>query len=197
MTIKKFKSSEISKDYLYWKKLFDNEKTKILSEQSQENHVIDLIKNTKLSYMSLYNLFQKKLAKLRRYLNNVLNKKWIRFFVSFANVLIFFIFKKDEKLRLYVNYKNLNTIIIKNCHFLLFITKTLNRLYKIKRFINLNLKNVYYRIRIKKMMNEKRYSARIINILNIRLCHLNWSMHRLLFKFILIKRWKNSLMLFV
>ena len=34
--------------------------------------------------------------------------------------------------------------------FLSFITKTLNRLYKIKRFIKLNLKNVYHRIWIRK-----------------------------------------------
>ena len=30
---KQLKSSEISKDYLYLKKLFDNEKARILSEQ--------------------------------------------------------------------------------------------------------------------------------------------------------------------
>ena len=70
----KFKSSEISKYYLYLKKLFDNKKAKVLFEQSQKDHVINLIKNTKSSYISLYNLFQKKLAELRRYLNNVLNK---------------------------------------------------------------------------------------------------------------------------
>ena len=70
----KFKSPKISKDYLYLKKLFDNGKAKVLSEQSQKNYAIDLIKNTKSSYMSLYNLSQKELAELRRYLNNALNK---------------------------------------------------------------------------------------------------------------------------
>ena len=108
------------------------------------------MKNTKLSYMSLYNLFQKKLTKLRRYLNNVLNKNWIKFSMSFVDVLIFFVFKKGEGLRLCVNYKNLNAIIIKNRHSLPFITKTLNRLCEIKRFIKLNLKDVYHRIWIKK-----------------------------------------------
>ena len=53
----KFKSFKISKDYLYSKKLFDNEKAKILSEQSQKNFIIDLIKNTKSLYILLYNLF--------------------------------------------------------------------------------------------------------------------------------------------
>ena len=59
----KFKSFKISKDYLYLKKLFDNEKAKVLFEQNQKNHAIDLIKNIKSLYMSLYNLFQKKLMK--------------------------------------------------------------------------------------------------------------------------------------
>ena len=53
-------------------------------------------------------------------------------------------FKKDEELRLCVNYKSLNAIIIKNCHLLSFIIETLNRLCDVKRFIKLNLKNVYY-----------------------------------------------------
>ena len=83
--------------------------------------------------------------------------------MSFVDASILFVFKKDGKLRLCMNYKSLNTIIIKNCHFLLLITKTLNRLCEIKHFIKLNLKNVYHRIRIKKT-NEKRRFARAMNI---------------------------------
>ena len=50
----------------------------------------------------------------------------------FVDISIFFVSKKDEKLYLRMNYKDLNAIIIKNCHFLLFITKKLNRLCKVK-----------------------------------------------------------------
>ena len=70
--------------------------------------------------------------------------------MSFTDVSILSVFKKDGELRLCMNYKNLNTIIIKNYHFLLFITKTLNRLCEVKPFIKLNLKNIYHRIRIKR-----------------------------------------------
>ena len=69
--------------------------------------------------------------------------------MSFVGASILFVFKKSERLYLYVNYKDLNTIIIKNSYFLSLITKILNGLYEIKRFIKLNLKNVYHRIRIK------------------------------------------------
>ena len=150
ITKKQSMSPEISKIYLYLKKLFDNEKTRILFEQDQKDHAIDLMKNTKPLYISLYNLFQKKLTKLRRYLNDVLNKDWIKLSILFIDASILFVFKKGGKLRLCVNYKNLNAIIIKNCHSLSFITETLNRLCEVKRFTKLNLKNVYYRIRIKK-----------------------------------------------
>ena len=55
--------------------LFDNEQTKILIEQSKRNHVIDLKESKKSSFVSLYNFSQCELAKLRRYLDDVLVKK--------------------------------------------------------------------------------------------------------------------------
>ena len=108
------------------------------------------MKNTESSYMLLYNLSQKKLTKLWRYLNNALNKNWIKFSMLFVDVPIFFVLKKSGGWRLCINYKSLNAIIIKNRHLLPLITETLNCLYEIKWFIKLNLKNVYHRIRIKK-----------------------------------------------
>ena len=71
----KSKSSDILENDLYLKNVFDNDLTEVLSEQDYNDHAIDLTKNKKSSYMSLYNLFQKKLAELRRYLNNALIKK--------------------------------------------------------------------------------------------------------------------------
>ena len=121
----------------------------ILIDNKDVHYVINLIKKQKSLFMFLYNLFQKKLTKLRRYIKNVLIKKWIKHFVSFADASIFFVFKKNNDLRLYVNYKKLNAITIKNRHSLFLITKILNRFCEIKCFIKLNLKNVYHRIRIK------------------------------------------------
>ncbi len=58
-------------------------------------------------------------------------------------------FKKNDKLRLCVNYRDLNAITIKNYYSLFLIIETLNRLNEYKYFIKLNLKNAYHRIRIK------------------------------------------------
>ena len=69
------KSSDLLEDYLYLKNVFDNDLAEVLFEQDYDDHAIDLTENKKLSYMSLYNLSQKKLAELRRYLNDALIKK--------------------------------------------------------------------------------------------------------------------------
>ena len=57
--------------------------------------------------------------------------------------------KKDGGLRFYMDYKGLNKIIKKNKYFLFLINETFDRLSGIKIFSKINLKNVYYRIRIK------------------------------------------------
>ena len=76
MTLKdKMKLFNIFENYLYLKNVFDNDLTKVLFEQNYDDHAIDLAEDQKLSYTFLYNLSQKKLAKLCRYSNNVLIKK--------------------------------------------------------------------------------------------------------------------------
>ncbi len=59
-------------------------------------------------------------------------------------MLILFILKKDRILYLYINYKALNKIIIKNYYLLLLINKTLIKLIDIKYLIKLDLKDIYY-----------------------------------------------------
>ena len=49
-----------------------------------------------------------------------------------------------------MNYRGLNAITIKNRHLLPLIIETLNRLYGVKVFLKLDLKDTYYRLRIKK-----------------------------------------------
>ena len=64
-------------------------------------------------------------------------------------MLILFVPKKDGGLRLCVDYRGLNKVIIKNRHSLLLINETLNRLGSTSIFTKLDLKDAYYRVRIK------------------------------------------------
>ena len=77
----------------------------------------------------------------------------IRFF--FIKVFILFMSKKNNELSFYIDYRELNTIIIKNRYLFSLIFETLNRLCDSKIFIKLNLKNVYYKLRIKVDDKEK------------------------------------------
>lgn len=59
-------------------------------------------------------------------------------------------FKKDEELRLCVDYHELNKFTIKNRHRLPLISETLNQLSDSKVFTKMNLKDLYHRLRIRK-----------------------------------------------
>lgn len=112
------------------------------------NYVVNT--TTELLYSPLYNLSKIELEVLRIYLDNALRKGWIRYLLNPAKVPIIFILKRDGGLRLYVDYRALNKITVENRHLLLLISETLDRLYKVKVFSELDLKDTCYRIRIKK-----------------------------------------------
>jgi hypothetical protein len=62
---------------------------------------------------------------------------------------ILFAPKKDRSLRLYVNYRGLNAIIVKNWYPLPLITKIIDRVQEAKYFSKIDLKDTYYRLRVK------------------------------------------------
>ena len=90
------------------------------------------------------------MIELRKYLDDALAKRRIRSSTSLVEVLILFILKKDDGLRLYIDYRDLNKVTKKNRYLLSLISEILDRLVDIKIFIKLDLKDTYYRIRIKK-----------------------------------------------
>ena len=67
-----------------------------------------------------------------------------------VKVPIFFILKADGIMRLCINYRCLNKIIIKNQYPLPLIGELFNRLSYIKIFTKLDLHDIYYRLHIKK-----------------------------------------------
>ena len=136
---------ELLKNY---ENCFDLKNAETLFEHENENHIIDLMFDAKSSYKSLYILFKIELDVLKDYLLKNLTLNRIRESTSRASVSMFFVFKKNDNLRLCVDYKKLNVLIIKNrCSFSL-IDETLNRLVSATYFIKLDFKNAYHRIKI-------------------------------------------------
>ena len=69
-----------------------------------------------------------------------MKKKFIKKFKLSTKYSIFFVFKKNEKFRLCVDYRKLNAITIKNRYLLFNIEKLQNKLFKTKIFTKINLK---------------------------------------------------------
>ena len=121
-----------------------------LSEHEFMNHVIELKENKSSFYDSIYFLLKSELKILKEYLNKHLKNNFIRFIQSFVETLILFVKKKNDSLRLCVNYKAFNNLIIKNKYFLSLISESLNCLSKVKMYIDLNLIATYHRMIIKR-----------------------------------------------
>jgi hypothetical protein len=112
-------------------------------------HAIDLEKGTKPFYGPIYALLERELRILRDYLTEKKAIGWIRHSKLSIKAFILFVSKPDDSLRLCVDYRALNKVIIKNRHPLPLISETINRMQEIKIYIKLDLRDTYYRIRIK------------------------------------------------
>ena len=121
-----------------------------LSDHELDDHAIDLKSDKKSSYEPIYALFENELKILRAYLNKHLKNEFIRLFIFFAGAPILFVKKKNETLRLCVNYKDLNFLTIKNRYSLSLIDESLNRLSKARKYTSLDMIAIYNRLRIKK-----------------------------------------------
>ncbi len=143
-------NNEISFQYVAFQDIFFEIKAHKFSKHDSHDHVIEILSNRDFFFDLIYNLSAMKLKILKNYIDEYMKKNFIIEFVSFAKALILFVKKTNDKLRLCVNYKNLNEIIIKNRYSLFFINENLNRLFETKIFIKVNVKDVFHRIRIRK-----------------------------------------------
>ena len=103
------------------------------------DHKIKLINEEMLLQSKLYQMFNHKLQKIKKYLIKHLNKKFI--FFSFASyiLLILFIEKKDESLRFYIDYRKFNALIKWNHYSLFLIDETLAHIQESKYLTQLNI----------------------------------------------------------
>ena len=141
---------KILDEYKQWKHLFLKKiTTKTLFKHQTWNHEIIFELNKTFTFKLIYALFEKKLKIFRKYLKKNLKKKFIRKSQSSTKYSIFFIFKKNEKFQLCIDYRKLNKIIIKNRYSLLNINELQNKLLKTKYFTKFDLRGVYNLIRMK------------------------------------------------
>jgi len=96
------------------------------------DHKIELIDEETSLQSRLYQMFNHKLQKIKKYLINHLNKEFI--FFSFASYISFILFieKKDESLRFCIDYRKLNALIKRDHYSLSLIDEILTRIQESK-----------------------------------------------------------------
>ncbi len=123
-------------DYL---DVFDQAMIDQLSSHCFYDYKIEFIDEEILSWSRLYQMFNHKLQKIKKYLIEHLNKEFI--FFSFASYvsLILFAEKKDESLRFCVDYRKLNALIKRNHYSLFLIDETFACIQESKYLTQLNI----------------------------------------------------------
>jgi len=140
----------LSSKYEDFEDIFSKKKYETIPESTRVTYIINLKKGTKPLFKLIYSLSKRELRILRDYLIEKENIGWIRRLKLLVGAPILFIPKLDNLLRLYVDYRALNKIITKNRHLFPLINELINRLLDVKIYIKLDLKDAYYKIRIKK-----------------------------------------------
>jgi hypothetical protein len=144
---------ELSEKYWKFGNAFSEEKINQLTDYFLIHCIIN-IDDANFPYKSIYKLSENELKILKEYLNKNLEKEYIQYSISSAGTSILYILKKNKNLRLYVDYRSLNKITVKNRPPLFLVKKILDRFNGAAIYTKFNLKKIYYRIRIKKETNE-------------------------------------------
>ena len=116
----------------------------LLEHNGINEHIIKLEKSKQPSFRLIYSLGLVELKTLKTYIETNLANGFIRRSKSPADTSILFDQKSDRSFRLCMNYWVLNNITIQNQYLLPLISKSLDWLGQAKRFIKLNLTNVYH-----------------------------------------------------
>ena len=106
--------AKIPRNYQEFYAMFKKKAHEKLPEHRDWDHKIPIEEGKKPTYGPINALSETELKTLREYLNENLKKGFIRLSTSPARYPILFVPKKDRKLRLCVNYRQLKAITVKN-----------------------------------------------------------------------------------
>ena len=87
---------------------------------------------------------------IKEYIKEILDKNYIRLSISFYATSILIIKKSNKRLKIYIDYRILNALIILNKNVLLLIKEILIKLYAIKIYSKFDIIIAFNEIRIKK-----------------------------------------------
>jgi hypothetical protein len=135
--------------YQEFSDVFDKVKAMKLPEHRPYDCPIDLQPEKEPPWGPIYNLSHSELKVLREYIEENLSNGFIQHSRSPAGAPIFFVKKKDGSLRMVVDYRGLNKVMVRNRYALPLIPSLLERLSGAKYFTKLDLRGAYNLVRIR------------------------------------------------
>ena len=167
----------ISKVLGKYKDVLTNELSQELLPKREVDHKIEVIPRSEPPSKAPYQLNQKELLELKKQLNDLLSRGYIRPSKSPYGAPVLFVDKKDGKLRMCINYRALNKVTIKNNYLLPRIDDLFDWLAGAKYFSHIDLKSGYYQIRIADGEVEKtacctRYGSYEFLVMPFGLCNV-------------------------
>ncbi len=135
--------------YSEFKSVFEKANADQLPPHRDYDLDIPLVPGKQPPFGPIYSLSLAETHALREYLDDNLQKGFIRHSKSPAGAPILFVKKKDGSLRLCVDYRGLNSITVKNRYALPLIPDLLERLRDAKIFTKLDLRGAYNLVRVK------------------------------------------------
>ncbi|XP_058726068.1 uncharacterized protein LOC131597384 [Vicia villosa] len=110
---------------------------------------IDLVPGTRPVSMAPYRMSASELAELKKQLEELLEKKFVRPSVSPWGAPVLLVKKKDGSMRLCVDYRQLNKVTIKNKYPLPRIDDLMDQLVGASVFSKIDLRSGYHQIKVK------------------------------------------------
>jgi len=140
----------LPKPYWQYKELFENDKAELLAPRRTFDHAIDLKNGATPPWGPIYPMSAYQLEELNKYLHKMLAEGKIVHSKSPAGAPILFVPKPDRRLRLCMDYRQVNKLTILNKYPLPLMTELRERVAGATIFTKLDLKDGYHLIRIKK-----------------------------------------------
>jgi hypothetical protein len=139
----------ISAEFLEYAHVFSKTASERMPTSKPYDHPIDLEEGKVPPYSKVYPMAQNEKSAMNEWVDEQLAKGYIRESQSPAAAPVFFVKKKDGSLRLVVDYRKLNAIIIKNHYPLPLTQELIDQLSGARIFSKLDLRWGYNNVRIR------------------------------------------------
>ena len=116
---------------------------------------IEVVKGTTPISRAPYRMAPTELKDLKTQLHELLDKGFIRPNVSPWGASVLFVKMKDDTLRMCIDYRKINKVIVKNKYPLLIIEDLFDQLKEASVFSKIDLRSRYYQLREKRLMSQK------------------------------------------